>query len=48
MANVGDSIGEVQGLQSENLRSGLNLLYLSIALLKALFCKRVLFSKVKI
>jgi hypothetical protein len=49
MVSGGDSTGEVQGptLHGENLRSGLNWLCLAIALLKALFCERGLFSRVK-
>jgi hypothetical protein len=49
MASEGDSTGEVQGpaLQGVNPRSGLNWLCLAIALLKALFCKHGLFSRVK-
>jgi hypothetical protein len=49
MASGGDGTGEVQGptLQGENPRSGLNWLCLAIALLRALFCERGLFSGVK-
>jgi hypothetical protein len=49
MKSGGDGTGEVQGLilQGENPRSGLNWLCLAIALLKALFCERGLFSRVK-
>jgi hypothetical protein len=41
MASGGDSTREVQGptLQGENLMSGLNWLWLTIVLLKALFCE---------
>jgi hypothetical protein len=49
MESGSDSTGEVQGptLQGENLRSGLNWLYMAMALLKTLFCEREFFSKVK-
>jgi hypothetical protein len=49
MASGGDSTGEVQGptLQGENPRSGLIWLCLAIALLRALFYERELFSGVK-
>lgn len=46
IVNGGDNTEEVQSLtfQSENSRSGLNWLCLAMALLKTLFCERVLWN----